>query len=103
MTAKRALLAASALLAALTPLNAQADAAAGHRLAQQWCANCHVVDSATPKAAIPQGPPSFATIAGHLEAGPLRAFLAHPHQPMPDLTLSRSEIEDLASYIESLR
>jgi len=104
MIGKCTLLATLALLpAGLTPLSAYADPATGQRLARQWCSNCHVIDEATPKAAVPQGPPSFRAIAGHLDAGQLRAFLSHPHPPMPDLALSRAEIEDLIAYIESLR
>jgi mono/diheme cytochrome c family protein len=87
----------------LTPVPAQADAAAGARLAQQWCVNCHVVNGAGPTASVPQGPPSFHTIAGHLNPDELRAFLTHPHGAMPDLALTRAEIEDLIAYIESLR
>jgi hypothetical protein len=33
----------------------------------------------------------------------LRAFLSHPHGSMPDLALSRAEIDDLIGYIETLR
>jgi mono/diheme cytochrome c family protein len=40
--------------------------------------------------------------AGHLNPGELRAFLSHPHGAMPDLALSRSEIDDLIAYIEGL-
>ena len=41
--------------------------------------------------------------AGHLNPGELRAFLSHPHGAMPDLALSRAEIDDLIAYIEGLR
>ena len=80
-----------------------ADAANGERLARQWCANCHVIDSSGPSATLPQGPPSFRVAAGHLNPGELRAFLTHPHGQMPDLALTRSEIDDLIGYIETLR
>ena len=33
----------------------------------------------------------------------LRAFLQTPHARMPDLHLTREEVDDLASYILSLR
>jgi hypothetical protein len=33
----------------------------------------------------------------------LRAFLQTPHERMPDLHLSRDEIDDLTAYILSLR
>jgi cytochrome c len=80
-----------------------ADVAQGERLARQWCVNCHVIDGSGPSATLPQGPPSFRVAAGHLNPGELRAFLTHPHGQMPDLSLTRSEIDDLIGYIESLR
>jgi mono/diheme cytochrome c family protein len=94
--------ASTLLLTGLMPLAAHADAAAGERLAQQWCVNCHVVPGAT-RATVPQGPPRFHAIAQHLDAGALRAFLSHPHKPMPDLALTRAEIDDLVGYIETLK
>jgi mono/diheme cytochrome c family protein len=33
----------------------------------------------------------------------LRVFLSHPHGAMPNLALTRAEIDDLISYIETLR
>lgn len=101
MIAKSALSAALALL--LTPFAAYADAAAGERLARQWCANCHVLDRTGPATTIPQGPPSFSIIAGHLDPGQIRAFLTKPHGAMPDLSLTRAEIDDLIAYIGSLK
>src|SRR6266581_3396213 len=98
--AKLALIPA-AFLAATSPLMA-ADVARGARLAQQWCINCHVI-GAPPAATIQQGPPSFPTVAGHLTGDQLRAFLSDPHPPMPDLSLTRSEIDDLIAYIETFR
>jgi cytochrome c len=83
--------------------SARADAVNGERVARQWCANCHVIDGSGPSATLPQGPPSFRVAAGHLNPGELRAFLTHPHGQMPDLALTRSEIDDLIGYIESLR
>ncbi|MGE0259957.1 MAG: cytochrome c [Alphaproteobacteria bacterium] len=86
------------------PIAARADAAAGARMALQWCATCHVVNSgAGPSATVPQGPPSFRTIAGHMNPDQLRAFLSHPHGAMPDLALTRGEINDLIDYIETLK
>ena len=104
MIEKSALPAALALLLAwLSPITARADAAAGERLARQWCANCHVIDGNAPAATVPQGPPSFRTIAGHLNPQEIRAFLTHPHGAMPDLALTRAEIDDLIGYIGSLK
>lgn len=91
------------LLAWALPIVAHADAAVGERLARQWCANCHVIEKSGPATTLPQGPPAFRIIAGHLDPAQLRAFLTHPHGAMPDLALTRAEIEDLIAYIESLR
>jgi len=38
-----------------------------------------------------------------LTADQLRAFLSHPHGSMPDLSLTRAEIDDLIGYIVTLR
>ena len=79
-----------------------ADAAKGSQLAQQWCANCHVTGSSR-AGNVQEGPPSFPTIARTRTADQLRAFLSHPHGAMPDLSLTRAEIDDLVGYIETLR
>jgi cytochrome c len=80
-----------------------ADVQKGAQLARQWCANCHVV-AGNSGGAVPQGPPSFQAVA-HSGTTPdqLRAFLSHPHGAMPDLALTRAEIDDLIGYIETLR
>jgi cytochrome c len=80
-----------------------ADVTKGAQIARQWCANCHVID-ANPTGAVPQGPPSFTTIArSGMSSDQLRAFLTHPHGAMPDLALTRAEIDDLVGYIGTLR
>jgi cytochrome c len=82
---------------------AHADAARGGQLAQQWCASCHVIDS-NAGGAVQEGPPSFKTVAhSGMTADQLRAFLSHPHGAMPDLSLTRAEIDDLIAYIDTLR
>ena len=91
------------VLAGLSPIAARGDAGTGERLARQWCANCHVIDGAGPATTLPQGPPAFRIISGHLDRDEIRAFLAHPHGAMPDLALTRAEIEDLIAYIATLR
>ena len=86
----------------ISPLLA-ADAVNGAQVAQRWCATCHVVGDA-PAATVQQGPPSLRAVAqGRTTGDQLRAFLSHPHAPMPDLSLTRSEIDDLTAYIETLR
>jgi cytochrome c len=98
---KLALITAGSIAAASPSL--AADLARGAQLAHQWCASCHVVGETAPKT-IQQGPPSFRTVArSRLTRGQLKAFLSHPHGGMPDLSLSRAEIDDLIAYIETLR
>jgi cytochrome c len=91
------------MLAAIAAPTARADLARGTQLAHQWCANCHVIGG-NPAGAVPQGPPSFQAVArSGMTADQLRAFLSHPHGAMPDLSLTRAEIDDLIGYIETLR
>jgi mono/diheme cytochrome c family protein len=81
------------------------DPAAGQRLAERWCSGpCHVIGPASARGTS-TGVPTFAAIARMPSTTPmsLRVFLQTPHAGMPDLHLSRDEIDDLAAYILSLR
>lgn len=82
---------------------ARADVDNGAQLARQWCANCHVIGNGS-AGPVPQGPPSFQMIAhSGLTVDQLRAFLSHPHGAMPDLSLTRTEIDELIAYINTFR
>ena len=74
----------------------------GLRLAAQWCTSCHVVAPDRPGS--DAGPP-FEVVANRPEfsEGGLRAWLADPHPPMPNLDLTRAEIEQVIAYLLSLR
>jgi cytochrome c len=86
---------------AVAPARAAADS--GKELAQRWCASCHVVGN-NQQSPVPQGPPSFRAVArSGITAAQLRTFLSHPHGAMPDLALTRAEIDDLVQYILSQR
>jgi cytochrome c len=90
------------LLGALLP-RARADAATGAELAGGWFIACHVVGPGRSES-VPQGPPTFRQVArSGLTADHVRAFLLHPHGSMPDLSLTRREIDDLIDYIATLR
>ena len=90
------------VLAAQSAHPVLAEVAKGAQIARQWCANCHVVGP-NPTGAVPQGPPTFQTVArSGMAPDQLRAFLSHPHGAMPDLALTRAEIDDLIGYIQSL-
>ncbi|MBS0640456.1 MAG: c-type cytochrome [Acetobacteraceae bacterium] len=80
------------------------DADAGKRIAETWCVNCHVVAPGQARGTS-NGAPAFTAIAGNTAITPmaLRAFLQTPHHRMPDLQLSREQIDDVSAYIQSLR
>ncbi|MFC3230817.1 c-type cytochrome [Marinibaculum pumilum] len=102
-----AVFAAGVLLgAASAPAAAQqlqpGDSDIGRGIAMRWCAACHVVRGA--QASGGDVGPTFDQIAGKGQGLDwLDAFLADPHPPMPDMSLTRQEIRDLRAYIESLR
>src|SRR5579864_3793778 len=80
-----------------------ADALNGQRLAERWCAACHVV-SVTQREANADAPP-FEEIAkrpNFSESG-LMTFLLDPHAKMPNMNLTRFEAGDIAAYIGTLR
>lgn len=84
--------------------NASGDgAAAGHRLADAWCKDCHSIEAAT--AGATSGPPDFTGIANRASttALSLKVFLQTSHPSMPNLILKPAETDDLVSYILSLK
>lgn len=94
---------AAALIAMAFPFAAKAaDADHGRVIARQWCSSCHIVE---PGQAGADSAPAFATIANDpaRKPGALRAWLSNPHPPMPNLALSRGEIDDIVAYLETLR
>jgi mono/diheme cytochrome c family protein len=101
---------AAALAAALAlPVNAVPASAAGRpeegrAIAERWCSSCHQVDDQA--ATVTTEAPPFASIAlkypGEEGLQALQAFLSDPHPRMPDMSLTRQEIRDLVSYIDSL-
>ncbi len=80
------------------------DVAAGHQIAQHWCASCHAVEAGrkTPHKGLP---PSFAAIAAMSSTTEtsLAVFLSTSHEPMPNIVLNHGQIADVSAYILSLR
>ena len=87
------------LFAALATPASAADARNGERLAERWCATCHVV-AADQARGNTQAPPfsEVAKVPGFNEQK-LAFFLLLPHPKMQDMNLSRNEAADLAAYI----
>jgi mono/diheme cytochrome c family protein len=79
-----------------------ADASNGRRVAERWCAACHVVTGAQRQANADA--PTFEEIAkrpNFSEPG-LVTFLLDPHAKMPNMNLTRIEADDIAAYIGTL-
>jgi mono/diheme cytochrome c family protein len=81
---------------------AAGNAAVGKIMAKTWCSSCHLIDKSGTTA---DGARPFAAIARDPQNTPdrLTGFLSEPHGDMAELPLSRQEIQDLISYIESLK
>ena len=73
----------------------------GRALAEKWCTGCHLVGGTT---AGSDAAPPFSGIAADPEQdrGRLEAWLATPHTAMPEMPLTRRDIDDLITFIESL-
>ncbi|NRP89975.1 Cytochrome c [Rhizobium lusitanum] len=81
---------------------AAADRVNGQRIAERWCAECHVVASGQQHGS--DRVPTFAQIgeSKRFDGASLSAFLMDPHHSrMINLSLTRSEISDLVAYIKS--
>jgi cytochrome c len=83
--------------------DAKADARRGRALAERWCSECHEVASGEP--AGDPAAPDFPAIAAEPSATgyALRVFLRTPHATMPNFVLRREDINDIVSYILSLK
>ena len=96
-------IALAAVIVATAPALAdeEEDIARGRDLAERWCATCHVIG---PDASGGDGGPSFESVARRptTTMDGLRAWLAEPHEPMPDLNLTARDAEVLSRYIMSL-
>jgi mono/diheme cytochrome c family protein len=78
-------------------------AAAGHRLAEAWCKECHAIEAATIGTANPG--PDFIKVANQLSTTELslKVFLQSSHRSMPNLILKPDETDNLVNYILSLK
>ena len=83
--------------------NAWAAAQRGEALSQSWCSECHAVkpdqSSANPAA------PRFLDVAAEpsITEYSLRAFLKTPHPTMPNIMIKPDDMDDIVSYILSLK
>jgi len=97
-------------LACATPSHAQGDALYrerldhGRRVAETWCANCHLIGPDARGPAADAAPPfhAVARLPSTTEMS-LRAFLQTPHSRMPDYRLSAAELDGVVTWILDLR
>jgi mono/diheme cytochrome c family protein len=98
-------LALLACLAAVPAMAQEGDAVAGRVLAQRLCSSCHLVtaDQAGP---VPDGVPSFMAVAARPDMTRERlveVMISPSHAAMPPPPLERSQMQDVAAYLLSLR
>ena len=83
--------------------NAWAATSRGEALSESWCSECHAVkpsqSSANPAA------PKFSAVAAapSITEYSLRVFLKTPHSKMPNIMLKPDDMDDIVSYILSLK
>jgi mono/diheme cytochrome c family protein len=79
------------------------DPAAGRRLAEAWCAECHAIGPGIVYGL--KRAPGFAEIAQRPRTTPLslNVFLRSNHDSMPNFILKRDEADDIVAYIVSLK
>jgi mono/diheme cytochrome c family protein len=75
----------------------------GRRLATMLCSSCHVIGPTAPGPSM-DAVPTFVSVARKpsTTAMSLRVFLQTPHANMPDIQLSRGELDAIVDYILSL-
>lgn len=91
----------ASMLLGSAEIGAAGDPVNGERIAKRWCAACHVVTNTQRHAS--DAVPTFTDISRsqRFEEASLAVFLTAPHDPrMPDLSLSRLEVNDLVAYIK---
>ena len=97
----------AALMLVATAASAQtapADPAVGLTAAKRWCADCHVI-AGDQRGAGPDAAPTWTSLMRDpaVTPGGLRQFLLAPHRGMPNLQLSRQDIDDIVAYMLTLR
>jgi len=85
--------------------NAQSsDISLGRKLAEVTCSECHQIDAESHNPEARSGAPSFVAIGGMSSMTELaiKVFLQSSHPTMPNIILTRQEIDSIAAYIKSL-
>jgi cytochrome c len=77
------------------------NAEAGRQLVMRSCSSCHATEAA---ATATDGAPPFSAVAKTNKERPawIRGWLMEPHPPMPNISLSREQINDIIAYLGTL-
>jgi mono/diheme cytochrome c family protein len=86
---------------ATSAIAAAGNAEAGRQLAIRSCSSCHASEAS--KTAT-DGAPPFSAVAKTNKDNPawIRGWLMNPHPPMPNISLSRQQIDNIVAYLSSL-
>lgn len=99
MNARLAVL-VSVLAIAVPGLAWPADAVKGKVIAERWCASCHIVSPAQKKGSADA--PTFAQISTTRTLAQITGALTAGHTRMPDMALSRDDLDNLIVYMQTL-
>ena len=82
-------------------LAAAGSAEAGRQFVMRSCSSCHATETA--KTATDNAPP-FSLVAKTNKNNPawIRGWLMAPHPPIPNISLSRQQIDDIVAYLSTL-
>jgi cytochrome c len=97
-----ATLVALTVLASTTLAHAASGSAeAGRQLVMRSCSSCHATEASTTAT---DGAPPFTLIAKTNKERPawIRGWLMSPHPPMPNISLSRQQIDDIIAYLGTI-
>ncbi len=80
---------------------ASGNAEAGRQLVMRSCSSCHATEAA---GTVTDNAPPFSAVAKTNKERPawIRGWLMEPHPPMPNISLSRQQIDDIIAYLGTL-
>ena len=88
---------------AMAPLSFAADSDHGKDISRRWCASCHLVERGQTSATDQAPPFDYLARTPDFNADKLAFLLLTPHPNMPNVSLTRAEVADIADYILSLK
>jgi len=96
------LFAGCCVITAISP-SAAADADHGKVIATRWCASCHLVERGQTSSTDQAPPFTYLARTPGFDENKLAFLLLLPHPNMPNVSLNRAEVADMADYIRSLK